>query len=79
MTHPHVNIKRNFNTAINDSSFSEAISTRHDSTRQDHDSSQQTVQDVRTIIQAYRSRQLILTLFGTAHLQLLKSTVQKGQ
>ena len=51
MTHHHVNIKRNFNT------------TRNDSTRQvivtNHDSSQQTVQDVRIIIQAYCSRQLI--------------------
>jgi len=51
MTHHYVNIKRNFNT------------TRNDSTRQvimtDHDSLQPTVQDVRTIIQAYCSQQLI--------------------
>jgi len=48
MTHQHVNIKSKFNKA------------RHDSTRQvimtNHDSSQQTVQDVRAIIQAYCSR-----------------------
>ena len=51
MTHHPINITRNFNT------------TRNDSTRQvmmtDYDSSQQTVQDVRAIIQAYCSGQLI--------------------
>ena len=51
MTHHHVNIKSKFNTAYNDSTKQIIM--------QDRDSSQQTVQDVRTIIQAYCSRQLI--------------------
>jgi len=51
MTHQHVNIKSKFNTACNDSTRQIIM--------QDHDSSQQTVQDVRTIIQVNCSRQLI--------------------
>ena len=51
MIHHHVNIKRKFNTARNDSTRQIIM--------QDHDSSQQTVQDVRTITQANCSRQLI--------------------
>jgi len=51
MTHHHVNIKSKFNMARNDSTKQIIM--------QDHDLLQQTVQDVRTIIQAYCSRQLI--------------------